>query len=74
MATLLPSPDVVLSEKLVLCETRLSDDIEAERSSALRQASICDVLQLAARKAVGCAVGDGVVEGTSCAICLQLHA
>jgi hypothetical protein len=69
----LPAPDTVLSERLVLCETRLSDDVECERSSALSQTSVCDVLQLAARKAVGCAVGDVVVEGNCSASACEMY-
>lgn len=59
----LPAPDIVLSERLVLCEAALSDDAGGKLSSDSSQASACDLLQLAARKAVGCAVEDGVVEG-----------
>lgn len=70
----LPAPDIVLSERLVLCETALSDDAGGKISSESNQASACDVLQLAARKAVGCAVGDGLVEGgyLECS-CMQLY-
>jgi hypothetical protein len=72
MSVVLPAPDIVLSERLVLCETRLSDDAESGRDSSGNQASVCDVLQLAACKAVGCGVDGGAVEGkdTAC-MCIQ---
>lgn len=61
---MLPAPDVVLSERIVLCETALGEDSDVSLSSSGSQApTVCDVLQLAARKRVGCAVGEGVVEG-----------
>lgn len=63
MATSLPVPDVYLSERIILTETKLSDNVEFDASSVGAPASACDVLQLAARKAVGCAVEEGVAEG-----------
>lgn len=63
MTASLPSPDVYLSERIILCETKLQSDLDASLNSGVAPATVCDVVQLAARKAVGCAVGDGAVEG-----------
>jgi len=63
MTASLPSPDVYLSERIILCETKLQSDLDASSNSGIAAATVCDVVKLAARKAVGCAVGDGAVEG-----------
>lgn len=57
----LPAPDVLLSERVVVCEARLPD-YRADADQGSRQAaSVCGVLQIAARKAVGCAAVDAAV-------------
>jgi hypothetical protein len=70
MAATLPAPDVVLSERLLVCEAHLHDagtaQADVDHASLDGTGSVCGVLQAAASKAVGCAVaGQAVVEGES---------
>jgi hypothetical protein len=51
---MLPTPDVVLHERILLCENRINDQDVPEDNRSEEAASVCGVLQLAAQKAVGC--------------------
>eukprot|EP00878_Enallax_costatus_P035802 GHUV01040026.1.p1 GENE.GHUV01040026.1~~GHUV01040026.1.p1 ORF type:complete len:222 (+),score=50.57 GHUV01040026.1:142-807(+) len=50
---MLPAPDVVLHERILLCESKLDTQDTADNSLA-EASSTCRVLRIAARKAVGC--------------------
>lgn len=50
---MLPVPDVVLHERILLCESTL-DSQDSAVNPAADAAGTCDVLRIAARKAVGC--------------------
>jgi hypothetical protein len=51
---MLPTPDVVLHERILLCENRINDLDVQEEGRTNEASSVCTVLQLAAQKAVGC--------------------
>jgi hypothetical protein len=58
---MLPALDVVLHERTLLCESRIDTyDLDDTKN---QQPAVCTVLQLAARKAVGCG-DDAAIEGT----------
>lgn len=62
---MLPTPDVVLHERILLLENKLDRENGSEVRSNTQQSSVCGVLQLAARKAVGCE-DEEALEGVSC--------
>jgi hypothetical protein len=58
---------VVLTERVVVAETKLPDEADGgDHAPQQAPGSVCGVLQLAARKAVGCAAaGEAVVQGAA---------
>lgn len=60
---MLPTPDVVLHERILLCENRINEQDAQEDSRSAEGASVCGVLHLAAQKAVGCG-GQEALAGT----------
>jgi hypothetical protein len=60
---MLPTPDVVLHERILLCENRINEQDVQDNSRTSEAASVCGVLQLAAQKAVGCG-GQEALAGT----------
>ncbi|WIA15951.1 hypothetical protein OEZ85_012693 [Tetradesmus obliquus] len=59
---MLPTPDVVLHERILLCENRINEQDAQEDSRSAEGASVCGVLHLAAQKAVGCGGQEALAE------------
>lgn len=61
---MLPAPDVVLNERITLYENTYENQSTSDPGPTA-EAGVCDVLRLAARKAVGCG-DDAAFQGVWC--------